>query len=83
MLGFISFVFKIIFASIIGGALNYIPSVTDNKHNIIETSLICLFSASLLGLIRQFSDKGEHFSIGFGILAVIIVVVSFSKDLEF
>ena len=61
MLGLISFGLKIIFASIIGGALNYIPGESENSKNIVETSLICVFSASVMGLARQFEDKGEYF----------------------
>ena len=44
MLAFISFGLKIIFASIIGGAMNYVPDETENSQNIINTSLICVFS---------------------------------------
>ena len=83
MLGLISFGLKIIFASIIGGALNYIPGESENSKNIIETSLICVFSASVMGLARQFADKGEYIAMGFGVLAVVIVVISISKNLEF
>ena len=83
MFGFISFAFKIIFASIIGGALNYIPGESENSQNIVETSLICVFSASIMGLTRQFSYEAEYFSMGFGILAIIIMIISISKSLEF
>ena len=83
MFGFISFGIKIIFASIIGGALNYIPGDSENNHNIVETSLLCIFSTSVMGLTRQFSDKGEYFLMGFGLLAVVIMVISISKDLKF
>ena len=83
MLGLISFGLKIIFASIIGGALNYIPGESENSKNIVETSLICVFSASVMGLARQFEDKGEYIAMGFGVLAVVIVVISISKNLEF
>ena len=83
MLGLISFGLKIIFASIIGGALNYIPGESENSKNIVETSLICVFSASVMGLAKQFGDKGEYIAMGFGVLAVVIVVISISKNLEF
>ena len=83
MFGLISFGVKIICASIIGSAMNYIPDKSNNNQNIIETCLICIFSASVLGLTRQFSEKGEFIAMGFGILAVLIVVNSISKDLEF
>ena len=83
MLAFISFGLKIIFASIIGGAMNYVPDETENSQNIINTSLICVFSASIMGLTRQFSDQGEYVVMGFGVLAVIIGVISISNDLKF
>ena len=83
MFEFISFGLKIILASIIGGALNYIPGDSDSTQNIVKTCLICIFSASVLGLARQFSYKGEYLVIGFGILAVLIVVNSISKKLDF
>ena len=83
MLGLISFGLKIIFASIIGGALNYIPGETENSKNIVETSLICVFAASVMGLAKQFANKGEYIAMGFGVLAVVIVVISISKNLEF
>ena len=83
MLDFISFGLKIILASIIGGAMNYIPGKSENSENIVETCLICLFSASIIGLTRQFSHNGEYFTMGFGMLAAIIVVNSISKNWEF
>ena len=83
MFGFISFGFKIIFASIIGGALNYIPGESENSQNIVETSLICIFSASIMGLARQITYEGEYLPMGFGILAIIIMIISISKGLEF
>ena len=83
MIGLISFGYKIILASIIGGAMNYIPGQPQNGNNNVETSLICIFSASVMGLVRQFADKGEYIAMGFGILAVFIVVISISKNLEF
>jgi len=83
MLGFISFGLKIIFASIIGGAINYIPGKSENSQNIVDTSLVCVFSGSVMGLTLQFSDKGEYFAMGFGVLAVIIGVISISRNLDF
>ena len=83
MFGLISFGFKIIFASIIGGALNYIPNESEKNRNIVETSLICLFSASVMGLTRQLSDMEVYLAMGFGVLAVLIIVNSISKNLEF
>ena len=83
MYGFIAFTFKIIFAAIAGGALNYIPGKDSEQHKIIETSLICIFGASILGLTNQLSGNGANFAIGFGILSVIIGTIFISKNLEF
>ena len=83
MFGFISFGVKIIFASIIGGAMNYIPSKAEDSNSIVETCLICVFSASVMGLAHQIPDKGEYFAMAFGILSVLTVVNSVSKNLEF
>ena len=83
MFGFLSFGIKIIFAAIIGGAMNYIPDELENSQNIVETSLICIFSASVMGLTRQFSDKGEYFAMGFGLLAVVILINSLTKNFDF
>ena len=83
MYGFIAFGFKLIFAAIVGGALNYIPGKESVQHKIVETSLICIFGASVLGLVNQLSGNGNNFAIGFGILAVIIGTTFISKNLEF
>ena len=83
MLVFISFGLKIIIAAIIGGAMNYVPGESEHSNNIVETCLICVFSASIMGLTLQFSHKGEYIAMGFGILAVVIVVNSISKNWEF
>ena len=48
MIGFIAFALKILFASIMGGVLNYVPGNSENSQNIVETSLVCIFSASIL-----------------------------------
>ena len=83
MYGFIAFCFKLIFAAIAGGALNYIPGKESEEHKIVETSLICIFGASVLGLVNQLSGNGSNFAIGFGILAVIIGTTFISKNLDF
>ena len=83
MYGFIAFGFKIILAAIAGGALNYIPGKKSEQHKIVETSLICIFGTSILGLVNQLSGNGGNFAIGFGILAVIIGTTFISKNLEF
>ena len=57
MFAFISFGIKIIFASIIGGALNYIPGDSENNQNIVETSLLCIFSTSVWALPYSFQIR--------------------------
>ena len=72
MFGFIAFGFKLLIAAIIGGALSYIPGQSTQHRRIVETSLICIFGASILGLTSQFSGAGSNFTMGFGILTVLI-----------
>ena len=83
MFGFIAFGFKLLFAAILGGALNYIPGEETQQYKVVETSLICIFGAAILGLTSQLSGSGYNFAMGFGILAVIIGIISISKNLEF
>ena len=83
MFGFIAFGFKLLFAAIIGGALNYIPGEEAQEHKVVETSLICIFGAAIVGLTSQLSGNGYNFAMGFGILAVTIGIISISKNLEF
>ena len=83
MIGFIAFGFKLLFSAIVGGALSYIPGEEAQEHKVVETSLICIFSAAILGLTSQLSGNGYDFSMGFGILAVTIGIISLSKNLEF
>ena len=81
MFGFIAFGFKLLFAAIIGGSLNYIPGA--ERQEVVETSLICIFGAAIVGLTSQLSGNEYNFAMGFGILAVIIGIISISKNLEF
>ena len=83
MFGFIAFGFKLLFAAIIGGALNYIPGEEAQGFKVVETSLICIFGAAIVGLTSQLSGNGYNFAMGFGILAVTIGIISISKNLEF
>ena len=83
MIGFIAFGFKLLFSAIVGGALNYIPGEEAQEHKVLETSLICIFSAAILGLTSQLSGNGYDFAMGFGILSVTIGIISLSKNLEF
>ena len=82
MFGFITFGFKLLIAAITGGALSYIPGEDAEEHKIVETSLICLFGAAILGLANQYPGAEFNFAMGFGILAVTIVTISISKKLD-
>ena len=79
MFGFIAFGFKLLIAAITGGALSYIPGSEGEEHKIVETSLICLFGAAILGLANQYPSAEYNFAMGLGILAVTIVTISISK----
>ena len=83
MIGLIAFSFKILFASVLGASLNYIPGKEGDGSSILETSLICILSSSILALTKQFSNANEYVAMGFGVLSVAILIVSISKNLEF
>ena len=83
MFGFIAFGFKLIFAAIAGGALSYIPGEESQNYKIVETSLICIFGAAILGLTSQLHYGEYNIVTGIGILAVIMGIISISKNLEF
>ena len=83
MYEFIAFGFKIIFAAVVGGALNYIPEKETEQPQIVQTSLICIFGAAILSLCSQLSVHGSNFAMGFGILAVIMGIIFISKNMEF
>ena len=83
MFGFIAFGFKLLFAAIAGGALSYIPGEETQNYKIVETSLICIFGAAILGLTSQLNLGEFNIVTGIGILAVIIGIISISKKLDF
>ena len=83
MFGFIAFGFKLLFAAIAGGTLSYIPGQETQSHKIVETSLICIFGAAILGLTSQLHFGEFNIVTGIGILAVIMGVISISKNLDF
>ena len=83
MFGFIAFGFKLLFAAIAGGALSYIPGEETQNYKIVETSLICIFGAAILGLTNQLHFDESNIVMGIGILAVVIAIISISKNLDF
>ena len=78
MFGFIAFGFKLIFAAIAGGTLSYIPGEESQNYKIVETSLICIFGAAILGLTSQLHYGEYNITMGIGILAVILGIISVS-----
>jgi hypothetical protein len=82
MLGLFLFSFKIVYAAIIGGALNYVPGEESDRYKIIESSLTCIFGAAILGLTSQISGIGDNYPMGFGIISVIIGIIYISKNKE-
>ena len=83
MFGLIAFGFKLLFAAIVGGALSYIPGEETQEYKIVETSLICIFGAAILGLTSQLHFGEFNIVTGIGILAVIMGIISISKNLDF
>ena len=83
MFGFIAFGFKLLFAAIVGGSLSYIPGEETQNYKIIETSLICIFGAAILGLTNQLHFGEFNIVTGIGILAVIMGIISISDNLDF
>ena len=83
MFGFIAFGFKLFFAAIAGGALSYNPGEETQNYKIVETSLICIFGAAILGLTSQLHFGELNIITGIGILAVIMGIISISKNLDF
>ena len=83
MLGFIIFSFKIIVSAILGALISYNPKDDYKKSKIIETSLISIFSTSVIALTKQLSVNGDNLSMGFGLLTVFISIIFLSKSLAF
>jgi len=83
MFGLIAFGFKLLFAAVAGGALSYIPGKETQNYKIVETSLICIFGAAILGLTTQLHLGDFNIVTGVGILAVIMGIVTISSNLEF
>ena len=77
MFSFIAFGFKILFSAILGGILGYFIN-EESKNIITRSSLVCIFSASVLGLASQISYPDNQFIIGAAILGVLIIFNSLS-----
>ena len=75
MINLILFSIKIVYAGIIGGALHYTPNKPINNKKILETALVCIFSAAVLSYATQLSHYTKFNAIGFSILAVSIIIL--------
>ena len=80
MLGFISFSIKIVIAAAIGGLINYKPNTRYYKNKIVESSLLCIIGTSILSLSSSNIISTDGFSIGLGVLSVIITTIYISKN---
>jgi len=80
MFGFIAFALKLLFASVLGGALAYEPGKANGDVRILHSSLICVMSASILGLAKQFPQESMGIFAGAGVLAIFIAVLYLTKD---
>ena len=81
MFAFISFFFKLIFASFFGGIIYY----KDNSKNntiFIYSILVCIFSAALMDLAQQFPSESLGFISGICIVSILISLNSLLKDLK-
>ena len=83
MFTFISFVVKIVFASILGGAINYVPGKTVKDEIIVRSTLICLLSTSIISITKQLSPGSDYSLVGFGIVSSLFVVLIVSGKLNF
>ena len=63
--------------------MSYIPGEETQNHKIVETSLICIFGAAILGLTSQLHFGEFNIVTGIGIVAVIMGIISISKNLDF
>ena len=81
MLSFISFGIKIILAAIIGGAFSYSPKGNEKKEEILDTSLICIMSASVMSITKQLAFSKDYYLMGFAILSLTSIVLYISKNL--
>tara|TARA_Y100001968_G_scaffold241496_1_gene225070 strand:- start:3892 stop:4308 length:417 start_codon:yes stop_codon:yes gene_type:complete len=81
MFEFIAFIFKICFAIFFGGLINYSFNEEKNDNNkIIYSSLISLFSCSLIGLALQFPENIMGIFSGASVITVIGTILVLSKD---
>ncbi|MBC8214399.1 MAG: hypothetical protein ISR90_06660 [Candidatus Marinimicrobia bacterium] len=80
MFGFIAFALKLLFATVLGGALAYVPGKANGDVRILYSSLISVLSASILGLAKQLPAESIGIFAGAGVLSVFIAVLYLSKN---
>ena len=83
MLSFILFGIKIILAAIIGAAYSYSPEKNDKQQQVLDTSLICIMSASIMSITKQLAFNKDYYLMGFGIFSITSIVIYISKNLSF
>ena len=83
MFEFIAFIFKICFATFFGALINY--SFDEQKidnEKIIYSSLVSLFSCSLLSMSLQFPDQITGIVTGASVITIIGTILFLTKDAD-
>ena len=81
MFEFIAFIFKICFATFFGALINYsFNGEETNNEKIIYSSLISLFSRSLVSMALQFPDQIVGVVAGASVITAIGTTLFLSKD---
>lgn len=81
MFEFIAFIFKICFATFFGALINYsFNGEETNNEKIIYSSLISLFSCSLVSMALQFPDQIVGVVAGASVITAIGTTLFLSKD---
>ncbi len=81
MFAFLAFGFKLLFATLFGGALSYEPGKANGDMRILYSALSAVFGAALLGLARQFPDESTGLMAGACITAIIITIVLLTREM--
>jgi len=83
MFEFIAFIFKIGFATFLGALINYpFDEKKINNETIIYSSLISLFSCSLVTMSIQFPINIAGVATGASVIAVIGTTLFLTKDID-
>lgn len=82
MFAFLAFGFKLLFATLFGGALSYEPGKANGDMRILYSALSAVFAAALIGLSRQFPDESSGLMAGACIVAIVITIVMLSREMN-